>query len=49
MSVLRDCQQKGWIEDGLPLQPKIELIHAALMRAIPDDGTSEADISGEFE
>jgi hypothetical protein len=49
MSVLHECQENGWMIDGVQLQSKIESIHAALMQAIPDDGTSEADISGEFE
>jgi hypothetical protein len=40
---------KGWLSHGLSLQPKIESIHAALMQAIPEDGTSEADLSGLFE
>jgi hypothetical protein len=49
MNVLHEFRVKGWTADALVIQPKIESIHAALMQAIPDDGTSEADISEEFE
>ena len=49
MSVLHQCQVQGWLKDALPRQPKIESIHAKLMQAIPEDGTSEADLSGLFE
>jgi hypothetical protein len=49
MSVLHECQVKGWLKNSLPLQPKIESIHAALMRAIPEDGTSEANLDPIFE
>jgi hypothetical protein len=40
---------KGWLKDSLPLQPKIEEVHSVLMRAIPEDSTSGADISDQFE
>jgi hypothetical protein len=49
MSVLYECQQKRWIKDARVIQPQIESIHFALVHVIPDDCTSEADISGEFE
>jgi hypothetical protein len=49
MSVLHDCQVKGWLKGAPAIQPKIEEVHAVLIRAIPDDSTSEADISNQFE
>ena len=49
MSVLHECQMKGWLKGAVALQPKMEEVHSVLMSAIPDDGTSEADISNCFE
>ena len=49
LAVLHECQTKGWLKGAVTLQPKIEEVHSVLMKAIPDDGTSEADISAEFE
>lgn len=48
LAVLRDCQQKELLTD-CHLQIEIESVHAALMTALPEDSTSQADISDQFE